>query len=139
MRVRCDRLLARIGDRRGAPLDVLPGGSICVGHEYLVLAVSVEARPAHGVMPVNLLILDEHDQHQWVPAAMFSVSSPELPSTWRAQIGHPYTDLELAPEAWLQKEFWGGYYSERREVAIETRAIFQREVELIEAEDCERG
>src|SRR5438067_583402 len=98
MRVRCERLLIEAGERRGLERDPAPGDFRRVGDEYLVLAMAVYARPPRGILPADFLILKAPESPVWVATAMFSVSSPELPSTWIAQISAE-GNIFLAPSA----------------------------------------
>jgi hypothetical protein len=134
MRVRCERLLVIAGERRGTPVDSFPGNWLRVGDEYLVLAIRVEAQPPRGVMPVDLQVSDELGDPLWVPAAMFSVSSSRLPSSWRAMLRDD-GQLEMAPEAWLHDEFWNRFYSEDTATTVRAREEFRRDVAAMEAED----
>jgi len=104
-----------------------------VGHEYVVFAIDAEATPPRGILPVNLLLLNELREPEWHFAAMFSVTSDVLPSTWRAKLS-PTGELELAPAAWLQEGFWGALHG-GGPPSKRAREIFDREVALIEAED----
>jgi hypothetical protein len=134
MRIRCERRLVTSGEKRGLELEPPLPPFPEIGAEYLVLAVRVGPRPPRGILPTDLLILDELREPVWVSAAEFSVTDDRLPSVWRTALS-PDGELELAPPAWLRPGFWGEYYSETKETAVNARTVFKEEVALLEAAD----
>jgi hypothetical protein len=98
-----------------------------VGCEYVVFAIDAEATPPRGILPVNLLLLNELRHPSWVAAAEFSVTS-----SWRAKLT-PTGELWLAP--WQREGFWGDLHGGGRP-SKRAREVFEHEVALIEAEDA---
>lgn len=137
MRVRCERILLTAGPRRGyeAKEESAPGESPRVGTEYLVLSIRAQVQPPGGILPVDLLILNDAREPIWVAAAMFSVSSGTLPTAWRARIRND-GELELAPQPWLSDVFWGEYYGDDAEVVRKAHDTFRQGLAAIEAEEA---
>lgn len=125
MVVRCERHVEIAGPARGAEVPELPGHYPRVGDEYAVLTVYIPGTTPRGRLPVDLVILGEDRTPIWVPAAMFSVVSGEIPSTWKIQIRGDGT-MEIGPGTWIENRVLGGFRSEDADELRAARELFAR-------------
>ena len=136
MRVRCERLVKSGGGGRGESREPLPPPARefpQVGHEYIVYAVWAVKNPEQGILPVEVLLFDDPEgRPAWYSAAMFSVTSGRVPSTWEVALAEG--ELMLAPRAWLREGFWGDVWGVG-DALMDAVRVLRHEMRLIERED----
>jgi hypothetical protein len=122
MRVRCTRLIATTGPRRGQPIESVPG--LAVGDEVPVLSILADP-PAPWPILLQLLV---DGGPSWWPAEMFITTSSRIASNWTIQVWDDGS-IHIAPDAWLRPGFWEEFFNNQRlGPAADT---FRRELEVI--------
>jgi hypothetical protein len=111
------------GERRSSPF-------LTVGQDYVVLAIKVSsAGPTK-----YLLIGDRKDDPSWFPAPQFDLVADEVPTTWKVLVGAGGSagHIEIAPEPWLVRGFWGDYWGDTDPLACQqAHDVFARELDAI--------
>jgi hypothetical protein len=112
-------------------------GFLTIGHEYVVLAITVSQR--QGVQ--FLLLDDETERPGWHKAVDFDLVADSVPSSWRVQVGlgGHVDSLEIAPASWLEPRFFLDYWGDDPDAAKAAEQVFQRELEVIMRETGQDG
>jgi hypothetical protein len=102
---------------------------LTVGEEYVVLSIY-----SPDQTPTKLLVLDDRSQQPgWHPATEFDLTSNEVPTNWRVQVGVAGSAgyVKIAPGPWLAPGFLEDYWGDGVEAALEAQETFRQELEII--------
>lgn len=111
------------GERRSSPF-------LTVGQDYVVLAIKVSSAG-----PTKFLLLGKGDKPSWFPAPQFDLVADEVPTTWKVVVGAGGSAeyIQIAPEPWLVRGFWGDYLGDSEDPLAYEHAqdVFARELDTI--------